>query len=154
MVEAKLQTFDNVPISDIGHDSLELGWSGVPRQLLLDWQSVVTKVARVLQPSYGHAELPLPLVFKQQTIPSDGPYSSSENFYYLDYFCCRTDSIVVHFEAGRHGGNEPLCMETARLGLEVSSYTYPQAAGQTRARFYVWCTEDQIDPVKQALGLT
>lgn len=146
----QLQTYDNVPVSPLGFDGAR-GWSDVPRAPVVDWLTVLTRVARVLAPGYDAPEIPYPLAFQRTDITSDGPYGSSENFYYLGYHWIETPAWLLHFESGRHEGNEPLCLETRGLEYNVSSFLAPGSSGPARARFFVWHTDEQAEAVRAAL---
>ena len=146
----QLHTYEKVPVSPLGFDGAA-GWSGVPRALVVDWLAVLTRVARLLAPGYHAQELPYPMAFQRTDITSDGPYGSSENFYYLGYYWIETPTWLLHFESGRHEGNEPLGLETRGLEYNVSSYVAPGSSEPAIARFFVWHTDEQADFVAEAL---
>ena len=150
MATPQLHTYENVPVSPLGFDGTR-GWSDVPRALVVDWLSVLSRVAQVLAPDYVAPELPYPLAFQHTSITSDGPYGSSENFYYLGYYWIDTPAWLLHFEYGRHEGNEPLCLETRGLEYNVSSFLASGSSESARARFFVWHTERQAGVVAEAL---
>jgi hypothetical protein len=130
------------------------GWASIPRALLCDWLEVVARAARVIAPAYAKPDLPDAIAFKCETISSDGPYGSSENFYYLNYYSLEVQGLSIHFESGRQEGGEPLAMETRGLKLDVSSYLFPRQDGMAKARFFVWHHPEQAAEVRRALGLT
>lgn len=146
-----LNTYEDVPVSALSFDAAG-GWASVPRTLLCDWLEVVARVARVIAPEYAKPDLPDAFGFKCETIASDGPYGSSENFYYLNWYSFETEGLSIHFESGRQEGGEPLAMETRGLKLDVSSCLFPRPDGAARARFFVWHQPDQAAEVRRALG--
>ena len=150
MAVPQLHTYENVPISPLGFDGTA-GWSGVPRALVVDWLTVLTRVARMLAPGYEAPEIPHSLAFQRTDIASDGPYGSSENFYYLGYYWIETQAWLLHFEAGRHEGNEPLGLETRGLEHSVSSCIAPGRSEPAIARFFVWHTDEQAEAVREVL---
>jgi hypothetical protein len=150
--EPVVHTYEDVPVSPLSFDATA-GWAAIPRALLCDWLEVVARVARVIAPEYAKPDLPDAIAFKCETISSDGPYGSSENFYYLNDYSFEVEGLSIRFESGRQEGGEPLAMETRGLKLDVSSYLFPRPDGAAKARFFVWHRPDQAADVKRALGL-
>ena len=148
-----LNTYDDVPVSLLAFDAGQNGWAKVPRQLLVDWLAVLARVTQAVSADYRLPVLPDPLEFICETIASDGPYGSSENFYYLSHFRLETDGLLLHFEYGRQGEDEPLVMETSGLSHNVTSTMDPKTKGPARARFFVFHTSEQGESVKRALPL-
>lgn len=150
MTTPELHAYENVRVSPLGFDGAR-GWPDVPPALVVDWLAVLVRATRVIAPDYEAPEVPYPLTFQRTDITSDGPYGSSENFYYLGYYWIETAGWLLHFEAGRHEGNEPLCLETCGMEYNVSSFLAPGSGGPARARFFVWHTDEQAEAVRAAL---
>lgn len=150
MVTPQLHTYENIPVSPLGFDGTA-GWSDVPRALVVDWLAVLERVARLLAPDYRALEVPYPVAFQHTSITSDGPYGSSENFYYLGYYWIEAPAWLLHFEYGRHEGNEPLGLETRGLDYNVSSLLVTGSSEPAKASFTVWHTDEQADVVADVL---
>jgi hypothetical protein len=151
-VMPELFTYDDVPVSTVSFDA-SAGWASIPRQLLVDWAALVTRVARVIAPDFSPPPLPDPIVFNHETITSDGPYGSDANFYYLAYYSIETAGHSIHFEYGRQGEDEPLGLETRGLADNVFAWLPAKLNGRPLARIFVWHTEAQRAAVRSALGL-
>lgn len=148
-----LVTYEDVAISSLEFDARISGWADVPRQLLVDWLALLSKVARVVAPDYSPPALPDPIEYAKETIASDGPYGSSENFYYLSYFSIELAGLRLSFEHGRQEGCEPLGMETTGLPYNVTSYLAADHHGTAKARFFVWHNEAEAQALQAILGV-
>lgn len=146
-----LHTYTAVPVSGLAHDVRGRDWSAVPRALLLDWLEVFVRAVAVIEPGYRADAAPDPTAFQRSQITSDGPYGSSENFYYLDYFQMETPTWRIAFEAGRQGGNEPIGLTTRELAYEHAAFLVPQAGGPMRATVYLWHGAAYADDVRRQL---
>lgn len=146
----ELHTYEKVRVSPVPFDA-SLGWANIPRQLLIDWAALVTRVAQVIAPDFAPPPLPDPIAFRHETIASDGPYGSSEDFYYLGYYSLGTAGHSIHFEHGRHEGNEPLCLKTRGLPHNVSSWLPATLAGVPLARLFAWHTEAERATIEALL---
>src|SRR6476660_2844586 len=79
------RTYYNVLVSVVEYDFSRNHHSRIPRQIYADWTVLIVKLAKIIYPAFEAPPLPDYLFFETETIPSDGPYSASADYYMLDY---------------------------------------------------------------------
>jgi hypothetical protein len=124
--------YRDVLVSGVEYDFSRNRHENIPRQLYAEWAALLVKLAKVVFPSFDVPPLPETMFFRTESIPSDGPYSASEDYYMLDYvfFEQKTENehgLRISFENGRMGGDNPVSMETLGFNGSVSSHIYSEA---------------------------
>jgi hypothetical protein len=117
---------------------------------------VVFQIAKVVHPAFLPPTLPDYFNFETETITSDGPYGSSENFYYLDYNYFKLTGekgfgFKIYYEDGRQDGDNPVSIETLGFSYGVSSHIY-KSSTSPRAFFYVWQEPDRTAAIEKVFA--
>jgi hypothetical protein len=151
------KVYKNVLVSGKSHDFEGRSYREVPRALLVDWVSLVVQLAQLLHPEFHARSLTATDQFQTETIDSDGPYGSSENYYTLSYvFMDLTSSdgvgVRILFEDGRQEGGEPLGIETQGIHPQISSYIDKGTRGPL-ARIHIVHDDEATASVEKLISL-
>jgi hypothetical protein len=119
-------SYDKVLVSGVDYDFSRRRLDNIPHKLYAEWAALLVNLAKIVFPEFVAPPFPETLVFQTESIPSDGPYSASADYYMLDYvfFEQKTengDGLKIHFENGRWGGGEPVNMEISWRGKIIYS---------------------------------
>lgn len=155
-----LKSYENILVSPVDYNFSQNQHENIPYQLYADWIKLVIELAKTIQPIFNIPPFPRSFEFETESIPSDGPYSSSENYYMLDFVYCKligeTDGIMISFEDGRQGGGNPVSIETLRFETHSSAF-YPnylvsshilKSATSPLATFYISHDETKKAEIK------
>lgn len=150
------RTYENVPVSGVEYNFSRNYHSRIPRRLYADWVRLITKLAKAVDPAFEVPPLPEVLFFTTETIPSDGPYSSNPDYYMLDYVYLELKAengcgLKIHYEVGRQGGGEPVCIETIGLNDRIYSYIHKESTSP-RAYIYIRHTPEQTTEIKEIIA--
>jgi hypothetical protein len=142
-----LKTYENILVSGVPFNFSRNLHENIPPRLLFDWATLVCQIAKVVHPAFPILLIPQSFEFKTESISSDGPYGSSENYYTLDYVSFQLTGengcgFTIAFENGRQDGENPVWIETLGFNYSVSSYIYQNSAAPL-AKFFVWTDEQQ-----------
>lgn len=151
-----LKTYENVLVSGVSHNFSIYRYERIPCRLFADWTALVHKIAIVVHPQFTLPPFPNFFEFTTESIPSDGPYGSSENFYYLDYvyFLLKGKDdygIKIDFENFRQEHPAPINLETVGFSRGVSSHIDKESTSPL-ATFYVWHDEDKASEIMETFA--
>lgn len=149
------RTYENILVSGVEYDFSSNHHSRIPRKLYADWVRLITKLAKAVDPAFEVPPLPEPLFFTTESIPSDGPYSSSPNYYMLDYVHLELEAengcgLKINYELGRMGGGEPVCIETFGFSYGISSCIHKDSISP-RANIYMYHTAEQTAEILEII---
>ena len=78
-------SYENVLVSGVEYDFSSNRLDRIPQRLYADWAALLVKLAKIAFPEFVAPAFPETLVFQTESVPSDGPYSASADYYMLDY---------------------------------------------------------------------
>ena len=118
--------YENVLVSGVEYDFSANRHERIPQRLYADWAMLLVKLAKAVSSEFVAPPFPETLAFQTESIPSDGPYSASADYYMLDYVSFEQkaengDGLKIYFENGRWGGGEPVNMEVSSGGNTIYS---------------------------------
>jgi hypothetical protein len=146
-----IKTFEDVPVSGVAFDFRHNSTAAIPHQLYVEWAALVVEVAQEVRPGFEAPPLPASFEFETCSLPSDGPYPASEDYYLYDfsYFSlagANGEGIQISIESGRQDRGDTVNIDTCGFSYGVSSFIFLSAAAP-RATFYVFRTPEQTTAV-------
>ena len=157
---SRLKSYENILVSAVDYNFSQNPHENIPQQLFADWINLVSELAKFIQPTFNIPSFPRSFKFETESIPSDGPYSSSANYYMLDFVYYKligeTDGIMISFEDGRQGGGNSVSVETLQFETHSSAF-YPnylvsshilKSATSPLATFYISHDETKKAEIK------
>ena len=151
-----LKTYENVLVSGVEHNFSLHDHAKVPRALVADWASLMTRLTRVIHPGFAPPPVPEVLVFQEETIHSDGPYPADENYYTLDYVYLTLlgaagSGLSLNVERCRRDGGDPICLNTVKLHPQTSSHIWRDAT-EPRASIFLFHDSDKTPEVQAIIA--
>lgn len=146
-----IKTYNSVPVSGIAFDFSQNHSTDIPHQLYAEWAALVIEVARAIRPHFEAPPFPSALVFETFSLPSDGPYPASEDYYMYDLSCCRLagdsgEGIQISVENGRQERSDTVNIDTTGFHSGISSFIYLSSAAPL-ATFFVFVGAEQESAV-------
>lgn len=157
-----LKIYENILVSGVQYNFRRHRHESIPHRLLADWTALICKIAKAVEPDFSIPEFPESVEFTTESIHSDYPYPSDENYYTLDlvYFDLNgneNQGIRISFENGRRSGDDSIQIETTRystydksfLPSYIVSASIPKAATSPSAKFYVWHEAEKTPEIEK-----
>src|SRR5205085_1219291 len=119
VVVMAFHSYRQVRVCDLVHRSSD--WSRVPRLVVVKTLALHARVWKALGMTFVPPDVPETIFWNRESIASDGPYGSSEDYYMLDYVSWSAPPVSMNFEDGRIGATPTLSIESEVGGEKISA---------------------------------
>lgn len=151
---AEIKTYKDILVSSVDFDFTRNAVEAVPHQLYAEWAALVIEITKAIYPAFEAPPFPTSLEWTDDSLPSDGPYPSSENYYMYDvsYVQLKGENdygIEISIESGRQDRGSNVNINSLGSSYGVSSFIFLNSPSPL-ATFFIFPAPEQ-NPAIEAI---